>query len=422
MMIGRCTAAAAISAAALGVVLSSPARADGLDTLRYAVSGGTPNLDARLRYEHVEQDNIVNDADVLNIRARLGYTTGKWNQIDGQLEFEGISEVGNNDNYNSTRNGKAAFPVVADPEVNEVNQAWIRWAGLPGTTLKYGRQRIVFDNARWIGNVGWRQNEQTYDAAMLTGTWIPKTTINYAYVTNVNAFRFFSIDMINTDDIDIEAHLVNVAIAASKMLNITAYAYLLDFESIPAPPIARQDTQTIGLRATGAIPVSSLSFSYALEYADQQDYKDAPSTVDADYTLIEAALSKGKLKATVGYEILSGDGVYSLQTPLNTAHAHQGWADQFLVTPATGLERLYASLAGAIGPVSMTAIYHDFSSDEGSINYGDEIDLQASYLIVENFTVTAKHASYSADEFPVAGTPPVPFDTEKYWLFAEYKF
>jgi hypothetical protein len=38
------------------------------------------------------------------------------------------------------------------------------WAGLK---LKAGRQRIKLDDDRWVGNVGWRQNEQTYDAARL---------------------------------------------------------------------------------------------------------------------------------------------------------------------------------------------------------------------------------------------------------------
>ena len=34
-----------------------------------------------------------------------------------------------------------------------------------------GRQNIVLDNARFIGNVGWRLNEQTFDALSFKYTW-----------------------------------------------------------------------------------------------------------------------------------------------------------------------------------------------------------------------------------------------------------
>ncbi len=44
----------------------------------------------------------------------------------------------------------------------------------------------------------------------------------------------------------------------------------------------------------------------------------------------------------VGYELLgSDDGVAAFQTPLATLHKFNGFADQFLVTPAGGLQDIY---------------------------------------------------------------------------------
>ena len=37
------------------------------------------------------------------------------------------------------------------------------WTDLDATLI-FGRQRIKLDDDRFIGNVGWRQNEQTFDA------------------------------------------------------------------------------------------------------------------------------------------------------------------------------------------------------------------------------------------------------------------
>jgi hypothetical protein len=427
------------SAALLIFAAGNPAyAADPLSNLPFNLAGGTPNLDLRLRYEHVKVDEplappITEDvAEALTVRARLGYTTGKWNDIDSQLEFEGLSAIGNQD-FNSTINGETTYPVVADPKVNELNQAWVRYSGLPKTQLKYGRQRLIFDNARFIGNVGWRQMEQTYDASLLTTTLIPKTTLNYAYLTNVNSFRYFNFAPAGSpaklgNNIDIKGQLLNAQFAAiEKKLVLTGYAYLLDFDEIPSGGPGRlfQDTKTLGLRATGAIPVQKLTLSYALEYADQKDYKDAPSTVDASYNLLEAGLGYGKLTGKLGYEVLEGDGVYSFQTPLATAHAHQGWADQFLITPLNGLQHEYLSVNATLGKSTLQAVYHEFKADKGSTDYGSEVDLLASYPLIENFVLSAKYATYSADEFPTvtpAGGTPVAIDTNKYWLYAEYKF
>jgi hypothetical protein len=58
------------------------------------------------------------------------------------------------DHFNSTENGKTQYPVVPDPKGPEVNQAWLKYSRkeLSGT---YGRQRIVQDNLRCVGNAAW---------------------------------------------------------------------------------------------------------------------------------------------------------------------------------------------------------------------------------------------------------------------------
>ena len=65
--------------------------------------------------------------------------------------------------YNSTTNGKTTYPAVADPETYEINRLQLTNTRIPMTTVTLGRQRIVLDDQRFVGNVGWRQNEQTFD-------------------------------------------------------------------------------------------------------------------------------------------------------------------------------------------------------------------------------------------------------------------
>lgn len=434
-------AVAGLAAIIVGMVPPAANALEPLSSLKFNLASGTTNLDLRLRYENVDQGDPLpapiteSKADSTTVRARLGYTTAKWNELVAQIEYEGLSVIGNQD-FNSFTNGETEFPVVADAKVNELNQAWIRWSGLPKSEIKYGRQRILLDNQRFVGNVGWRQTEMTYDATLLTSTLIPKTKFTFAYLTNINSFRFFNFDtnpdptvtaLRSSNDVDIKAQLFNAAVTVIRnKLVLTPYLYQLDFDAIPVgAPAARlfQDSSTLGLRATGALPFDKLTFSYALEYASQQDYADSPSTIDFAYTLIEPALAYDIFKGTLGYEVLEGDGANSFQTPLATAHAFVGWADQFLITPPGGLVRTYASVGANVleKKLALTAVYHQFESDEGSIDFGDEINLLAAYSVLPNFVLSAKYAAYSADAGDPAPGKPVA-DTDKLWLYAEYRF
>lgn len=386
--------------------------------LQDAVLGGKANLDLRLRYEDVRQDNPLKDADAMTLRTRLGYTTGKWNDFDIQVELEDVHALGNVD-YNScpgalsdSCNGNTGFSVIADPSGTELNQFWLRYSGLPDTVLKYGRQRLILDNARFIGNVGWRQNEMTYDGFNVMNTSLPKVTVNYSHLTNANNIFF--------GDFQLTGDLLNVAWVPSEQFKLVGYAYLLDFDIDPPSPGVRSDSRTLGLRAVGEVPLDPAKFLYTVEYAKQGDYKDSPLTVDADYALVEVGAAFKPATIKFGYEVLAGDrgNAYGFQTPLATAHAFQGWADVFLGTPATaafaGVVDTYISLATKGGDFSFLAVYHDFDADDGHAKYGDEFDLQVYRPINDALGVTLKYADYAADTFAT--------DTRKIWLQGDYKF
>ena len=89
--------------------------------------------------------------------------------------------------YNSTRNGKTEYSIIADPYENELDQLWISYAGIPDTVIKGGRQVIQLDDQRFIGNVGWRQLQQTFDSVLIThnNQQLFGLTINAGYIGRV---------------------------------------------------------------------------------------------------------------------------------------------------------------------------------------------------------------------------------------------
>lgn len=364
-----------------------------------ALAEGTGSASLRYRYEVVDQENMTEDAEASTVRTRVGYKTGELSGLTGYIEFEDVRVVGS-ERFNSTANGLSQYPVVADVESTELNQGFLSYNTGMKTSLKLGRQRIIFDNARFVGNVGWRQNEQTFDALMVSNKSLPDTEVKFAYLSNINT--------ITANDADLKGILLNATYSGLSAGKFTGYSYMLDYDNSTA------DSQTLGVRFSGKQKAGDVGILYTAEFATQSDYADAPSTVDADYTLIEGGVDVAGVTAKLGYEVLSGDGTYGFQTPLATKHAFNGWADKFLGTPATGLQDTYVSVMSKVAGVKLLGVYHTYSADEGSADYGSEINLLAAKKFSKHYSVGVKYASYDADTVSV--------DTDKLWVWAQASF
>lgn len=385
------------------------------DTLMDALTDGKVSFSARLRYESVEQDNALKDADALTLRTTLGYKTGTFYGLGAFVEFEDVSEVGSN-NFNSTTNGETAYSVVADPDDTDVHQAYLSYNRF-NTEFRFGRQEITYRNApfhRFIGNVLWRQNHQSFDAVSLQNRSIENTKINYAYINKVNTI--FGDDrnagIIKNGVIDLDAHLINVQYDGLAVGKLEGYGYFLDYKD--AEP---SSSKTLGLRLSGAQAVNDQAkVIYTAEYANQNDYKHG-TMADQNYYLVELG---GKYKgwlAKVSYEMQQGDGTDSFKTPLGTNHAFQGWADMFLTTPARGLQDIYFTVVGNILGAKLIAVYHDFETDKGGLDAGDELDLLLQKTFKKHYTAGIKYSDYNADDEYAANV-----DTEKFWLYGQLKF
>lgn len=393
-------------AAALGLCLAAvPATSFAADTLNDAIIGGKFDLTLRYRYEYVDQDGFTKKARASTLRTYLGYGTDSWRGFSAYLAVQGVKDIGA-DLYNSTSNGKTQFPVVADPEVVDLDQAYLQYASPWDTTAKLGRQRIIFDNHRFIGNVGFRQNEQTYDSVRVFNTSLRDTTADYVFIQNVNrVFGPHAPAGPNDGDFPMRSHVFHVDYKGFKPVTITGYAYLLDFLR---PRDSNLSTATYGFRLNGEYPIDDdWKALYTGEYARQDSYTNNPVSYGLNYYLLEAGPGYGPVAAKAGYEVLEGNGKVAVQTPLATLHAFQGWVDQFLTTPASGVDDLYFSASAAVKDVKMLAVYHDFDADKGRADLGHEWDASIARTFYKHFTLQFEYGNYVADTFKT--------NTQKYW-------
>ena len=365
-----------------------------------------PSLDARLRYESVDQP--ATDADAVTIRIRPGITASK-GPFSVLVEGEGTLAIV--DNYNDTNitNGVEPYSVVADPENIELNRFQVQYKS-KAVTATAGRQRINIDDQRFVGSVGWRQNEQTFDAVTAEATLGP-IALNGTYAWSQRTI--FGIDAGPRQAFSGDYIFLGAG-AGVGPLKVKAFAYLLDYDA--KEPVALNSTQTYGARATAGFKLGSTSLDLAASYAKQLDYKANPGDYSADYIAAEAKVGFGPAAVTAGYEKLGADNGKSFQTPLATLHKFAGWADLFLTTPAGGLEDIYGGVAvklpvKALPGLNAAVIYHDFQSDVGNLDYGSEWDASLGFKLGK-VGVLAKYANYNADSFAV--------DTEKFWLQLEF--
>ena len=369
-----------------------------------ALARGQAWVRFRYRFEEVEQQGFAEDAHASTLRSVLGYRTDAWHGLHGTIEFENVTALGN-DLYDSTTNGETSRPLVADPEDTEVNQVYLEASGNLGARL--GRQVITFDDHRFVGDVGWRQNQQTFDALRLDGSGTERTKLVYAFVDNAN--RIFGDDS-PQGDLRMSSHLLNASFDGGELGKVVAHWYRLDFDDLPGV-----STSTLGLRYAGKLALGERwSLRGTLAAAHQEDVGDNPTEVGAGYFLGELGADRGGVGATLGYEVLDGSRSRpgdKFTTPLATLHRFQGWADLFLTTPDAGVEDLYLSLSGKHERLEWAGVWHEFSAEAGSADYGSELDLLAIWTCSRRVRVGVKLADYEAEDF--AG------DTRKAWAWVE---
>ncbi|MBW8784421.1 MAG: alginate export family protein [Novosphingobium sp.] len=385
-----------------------------------------PIIDARLRYEHVDQPTV--DADAVTLRLRVGAEVRHAPSHLGLLA-EAEATLALDDHYNAfpyvvaSRQRRPQYATIADPMNVELNRLQLQYK-TKQLTLTVGRQRINLDDQRWVGNAGWRQNEQTFDAARAEAK-IGPVALDGTYA--ISQRTIYGIDGGPRRAFD--GNFVFLG-AGTKLgpLQVKGFAYLLDYdaqEQLGALAIPNADTQTYGVRATESFPLApKLKLNVMASYARQSDYKNNPLHYGADYIAGEAGLAYLGWGLTGGYEKLgsalaTGGVRRALQTPMATLHKFNGWADVFLTTPNNGLQDMYVSLGKkfdgvkALPGLNATVTWHRFDSDFGSTRYGDEWDASVGFKLGK-VAVLAKYADYSASTFGV--------DTKKFWLQGEVSF
>ncbi|MEO7248272.1 MAG: alginate export family protein [Novosphingobium sp.] len=408
LMLPLCLAQPALAAPAPKHQFGDPEKLDGGFTL-------DPIIDARLRWEHVDQPTTSADDETLRVRAGF-----ELKHIASHLGFlaeaEGTLAFGTSFNAfpfaSASHQRRTAYSVIADPNNIELNRLQLQYK-TKALTITVGRQRINLDDQRFVGNAGWRQNEQTFDAVRGEAK-IGPLSLDGTY--SINQRTVFGVDSGPRAGYTGNFVFLGAGVKAGPV-QLKAFSYLLDYDEAF---FFSNSSQTYGARAVASFPLSKVvKLNLAASYARQSRYGTNPSAYAADYIAGEGGLAYKGVAVTAGYEKLGADSGRSFQTPMATLHKFNGWADLFLTTPANGLQDLYGGISykfekvTALPGLNAAVIYHQFDSDVGKVNFGREWDASLGFK-VKKVGLLAKYADYKAVGFGV--------NTKKFWLQAEIAF
>jgi len=428
-----------LSMAALPLViggLSVSASADGINILDNMKVKG----EIRPRYESADTNSATkSSASAYTVRTHL-VATASLLDIENLTATIGLQSVNNfgSDKYNSKSNGQTQYDVVADPQQAMLSEASIDYS-IAKTSLHAGRSQVNLDNQRFIGTVGWRQNERSYDSIYAANNSIENLSVLAAWVYGYQGV----VGTAASTTQDTNTVLLHAVYTVMPELKVTAYDYMIS-----------NFADTYGLALTGNVKMDAIKLNYRAEYAGQgnatmnqhnnNDKNNPTNTLpgkagkygqaDASYYNLDLGVNVNGILAGVNYEFLSGQNASGTETafatPLATGHKFNGWADVFLTTPTGGLIDANVRLGyKAKGLGKLLAVYHKFTADTttglldvngaASDDLGSEFDIVYVNKIpgVNNLKGLVKYANYSKGT-----TTTYSNDVQKLWIGLDYKF
>ena len=407
------TVMSAVALTAIMGSVSSVSASEGINIFdNIKVSG-----ELRPRYETTDKkDDGKNSAQAITMRTRLAVSTDSLVGIEGLSAKIGVTAV-NNFGYTNYAPASTSgnYETILDAQQAMLSEGYVAYT-IANTTLAAGRSHINLDDQRFIGTVGWRQMERSYDTVHVVNKSIEGLTLLGAYV-----YGYAGVANVTTSETN--SALINVNYKLNDALVISAFDYML-----------ADIHDTYGARISGVAPLGGVKLDYAASYAQQKDaslkFRNTTTTkIDASY--YDVALGANISGVIVGaeYEVLgkaNGASAKGFTTPLATLHKFQGFADEFLGQTAStnnnGLSDASVKLGYADKSLGkLIGFYHKFNAETGAAkDLGSEFDAVYANAIpgVNGLGGLLKVAMFKAGETASTHNK----DNTKFWAQLDYKF
>ena len=285
-----------------------------------------------------------------------------------------------------------------------IYEGWAQYNFDEKWSTKIGRQVLSYDNQRILGGLDWANQGRSHDAALITYK-DSKNQLDLGFALNAdNENKVAPATPFTTDHKNMQYAWYHTN--ANKVgLSFLAMNVGRDYLKAPAE-IETNYNQTLGTYITYKGKKVALDFSF---YG--QTGKIGTNKVSAYNASANAAFAlSSKVKATLGYEFISGKDQNDLSTDVKsfnplfgTNHAFNGFMDYFYVgnhAGSVGLQDVSLKLDFPIKKVNLSLTPHLFYASNkvfaGAVEQdsylGTEVDLTAAYKLYKDVTVVAGYS------------------------------
>jgi hypothetical protein len=401
--------------ATLALAAAVPARAD--------VPGGGPEqfLDGRFKARiaaGVDGADDVRRASAnagVTLRSELGWESGSWGGVTAHVAYDDLYARAQRYETGGGMTGPQAGTRLGLPQLPRAagvaNLAWRNG----GTQVVVGRQRLALAGERYVGVVGWRPGEQTYDGVRLSRQLSSNAQFSYAFVAGINVPERADRGQPALRQRG-NFHLFDGTLDAGRLGRLTGFAYRLSFdERRPAPGVATAPAvdpgatwgvewkQELKLGPRRPLP---LALSYAT--ASRDDAARGPYA--ARYLQLDAGLFVPGTRLKVGRGTLERDparaGLDPRSTPLAQWYAADGWAGRFGMGGVPSLEDTWALLSTRVAGTTVEVGRHDYRGAADGRGDGEEWNTTLSRRLARWIQVQARYADRRGG----------PGDDRQYWF------
>lgn len=357
---------------------------------QFSLSG---EIRPRTEYRHGFKKLIGDDEEAAFFteqRSRL-VANYKQDQLVLKLSLQDVRIWGSSDQIYKSESALTSF-----------NEAWAQFYFKPEFSIKAGRQELNYNNARFLGNLGWAQQSRSHDALLFLYT--DSTFQAHAgFAFNQDASTPEYANLTSTFYTGVSNYKTMQYVWLNKQFNTNSLSFLFFNNGLQVGTSDSSSvnySQTIGL--TGTFKPGSLSIETELYYQAGTDASD--KTISA-YLLAASVGYTGfdKIKPSIGFDVLSGTESDASDnnsfTPLyGTNHKFYGLMDYFYVGNAhggVGLIDLYVKAAIPIkNKIKIISHLHQFLSPV-SIYNSESIEQSSSLGTEIDFIVAVQLAPYA---------------------------
>lgn len=332
-------------------------------------------------------------------RARLGLIVGHESGVKVKVLVQDVRTWGEEGN---TLNDFSA-------DGFDVHEAWAHVPIYGGLSVRVGRQEVIFDNHRLIGNVGWSQRARSFDGAVLNFKW-QELVIDAVYARVLEGDMSGGGHVADADGNVPAGRVHDINLGALRVFYTLSDAFKASVTYIVNVDDTSETTRHIaGLYARGGISGFTYDAEFYYQFGDMGDESISAlmAAVKVGYQL--DVVTKPYIKAW--FEYLSGDkdskpqGTF--ETPYPTNHKFYGEMDYFLAIGKNTAFLGLMDIGGRIGlsPTEWFGLYVDFhhfraanEDPNGESGFGNELDVKLIFKPYKIVAVRAVYGMFMPDE------------------------